>query len=349
MLPCGVRNISYGQQLAIVRTPLQWGYLTVGIIIAFSLPLFANSYIMTFLVYLGITIISALGLMLLSGHCGQFSMGHAAFMMVGAFATANLTAGGMNFFLALPIGGLIAAVVGVVFGLPSGKVKEFYLVLSTLAAQFIISYIIIAWFKGDVGVHITAVKIGGWSLAHASQYWYLVLTILIVMTFLAKNIARTKVGRAFVAIRDNDIAAEAMGINTYAYKLTAFAVGCFYAGIAGGLWAGFINFATVDHYSLMDSIWLLAICFIGGVGSIAGVFFGAIFIRGIKEVAYVVSPMIGGLFPPGHALAEGITLSLPYFFFGIALALFIIFEPRGLAHRWEIFKASGRLWPWGYW
>ncbi len=349
MLPCGVRNVEYAQQLAIVRTPLQWVYLIAGLTLAFCLPLFAGSYLMTFFVYVGITIVSALGLMLLSGYCGQFSMGHAAFMMVGAFATANLAAGGMNFFLALVIAGLIAAGVGVIFGLPSGKVKEFYLVLSTLAAQFIVTYVIVAWFKGDVGVHIPTVHILGWSMAHPEQYWYLVLTVLIVMTFIAKNITRTKVGRAFVAIRDNDIAAAAMGVNTYGYKLLAFAVGCFYAGVAGGLWSGFVSFATIEHYTLIDSIWLLAIIFVGGAGTITGVFFGAVFIRGIKELSYLISPLIGGLFPAGHPLSEGITLSLPFLFFGLVLALFIIFEPRGLAHRWEIFKASARLWPWGYW
>ena len=349
MLPCGVRNVSYAEQLSIIRTPLQWVYLIGALILAFCLPLFAGSYAMTFMVYLGITIISALGLMLLSGYCGLFSMGHAAFMMIGAFTTANLNAMGVNFFLALPLGGLVAAGAGVIFGLPSGKIKDFYLVLSTLAAQFIISYIVIGWFKGDVGVHIPAVQLGGWTLDHAEGYWYLVLVVLIVMTFIAKSITRTKVGRAFVAVRDNDIAAEAMGINTYGYKLIAFAVGSFYAGLAGGLWAGFINFATVDHYSLFDSIWYLAIVFVGGVGTITGVFFGSIFIRGFKEISYIIAPYIGNLIPASNPLAEGITLSLPYLFFGAILAVFIIYEPRGLSHRWEILKASGRLWPWGYW
>jgi branched-chain amino acid transport system permease protein len=349
MLPCGIRNVSYADQLAIIRTPLQWVYLIVALVFAFCLPLFSNSYLMTFMVYVGITIISALGLMLLSGYCGQVSMGHAAFMMVGAFTTANLNAIGINFFLALILGALVSAGVGVIFGLPSGKIKDFYLVLSTIAAQFIISYVIIGWFKGDVGVHIPAVQIGGWTLDHAEGYWYLVLTVLIIMTFVAKSITRTKIGRAFVAVRDNDIAAEAMGINTYGYKLLAFAIGCFYAGLAGGLWAGFINFATVDHYSLVDSIWYLAIVIIGGVGTITGAFFGSIFIRGIKEISYIIAPWIGNMLPAGSALADGITLSLPYLFFGTVLVLFIIYEPRGLAHRWEILKESGRLWPWGYW
>jgi branched-chain amino acid transport system permease protein len=349
MLPCGYRNICYAQQLSIIRTPLQWLYLVAALVMAFCLPLFAGSSFMTFMVYLGITIISALGLMILSGYCGQFSMGHAAFMMVGAFTTANLVTSGVNFFLALVVGGFVSAGVGIIFGLPSGKVKDFYLVLSTLAAQFIITYVVVGWFNGDVGIHMAPVSIGSWILDHAEDYWYLVLVVLIITTFFAKSITRTKIGRAFVAVRDNDIAGEAMGINTYGYKLLAFAVGCFFAGIAGGLWAGFINFATIDHYSLFDSIWYLAIIFVGGMGTITGVFFGSIFIRGLKELAYVVSPMIGSLIPQGNMLSEGVTLSLPYLFFGIILAVFIIFEPRGLAHRWEMLKASGRLWPWGYW
>jgi len=317
--------------------------------LAISLPLYAGSYFMTFAVYFGITTISALGLMLLSGYCGLWSMGHAAFMMIGAFTTANLTSSGMNFFLALIIGAIVAAAVGMFFGLPSGKVKDFYLVLSTLAGQFIIVYVIISWFKGDTGVHIPPVTIGNFVVDQAEKYWYLVLAFLIGMTFLAKNITRTKVGRAFVAIRDNDVAAAAMGINTFAYKLIAFALAGFFAGIAGGLWVGYISYATWEHFTIMDSIWYLGIILIGGAGSIAGAYFGAFFVRGVKEISYVISPMIGSLIPPGSPFAEGITISLPYLLFGLVLALFILFEPRGLAHRWELIKTSGRLWPWAYW
>jgi len=348
MLPCGTYNTSYSQQFAIICTRLQWVYLICALAFAICLPLFAGSYFMTFLVYFGITAISAIGLMLLSGYCGLWSMGHAAFMMIGAFTTANLVSGGMNFFLALIIGALIAAVVGVFFGLPSGKVKDFYLVLSTLAGQFIIVYIIISWFKGDSGIHIPPVTIGNIAFAHAESYWYIVLAFLIVMTFLAKNITRTKVGRAFVAIRDNDIAAAAMGINTFRYKLLAFGLGCFYAGIAGGFWVGYIGYATWEHFTIFDSIWYLGIVLIGGVGTITGAYLGAIFVRGLKEFSYVISPIVGELIPPTSALAEGITISLPYLLFGLVLALFIIFEPRGLAHRWELIKASVRLWPWAY-
>jgi len=304
---------------------------------------------MTFVVYFGITTISAIGLMLLSGYCGLWSMGHAAFMMIGAFTTANLVSGGTNFFLALIVGAIVAAAVGVFFGLPSGKVKDFYLVLSTLAGQFIIVYVIISWFKGATGIHMPPVTIGSMVFDHAEEYWYLVLAFLIVMTFLAKNITRTKVGRAFVAIRDNDIAAAAMGINTYAYKLMAFGLAGFYAGIAGGLWVGYIGYATWEHFTIIDSIWYLGIILIGGAGSIAGAYFGALFVRGVKEISYVVSPLIGGLIPPTSSLSEGITVSLPYLLFGLVLALFILFEPRGLAHRWELIKTSGRLWPWAYW
>lgn len=349
MLPCGTYNTNYAQQFSIIRTKLQWGYLICALIIAIVLPLFAGSYFMTFAVYFGITAISALGLMLLSGYCGLWSMGHAAFMMIGAFTTANLVSLGINFFLALFIGAIIATAAGIFFGLPSGKVKDFYLVLSTLAGQFIIVYIIISWFKGATGVHISPVTIGDIVFDHAEKYWYLVLVFLILMTFFAKNITRTKVGRAFVAIRDNDIAAAAMGINTFGYKLLAFGLAGFFAGIAGGLWVGYIGYATWEHFTIFESIWYLGIILIGGVGSIVGAYLGALFVRGLKELSYVISPEIGALIPSTMPIAEGITVSLPYFLFGLVLALFILFEPRGLAHRWELIKTSIRLWPWAYW
>ena len=348
-LPCGTFNTSYKKETAIFRTRLQRILLIGGIILAFLFPLFAGSYLTTFFIYVMITIISALGLNILTGYCGQYSIGHAAFMAVGAFTVANLVGRGVNFFIALLAAGVFSALAGVVFGLPSKRVKGLYLVLSTLAAQFILIYVIVGWFGGDVMMHIPPVKIGEISLAFPRNYWYLVLVILLVMTYLARNIARTKAGRAFIAIRDNDIAAEAMGINTFNYKLLAFAIGCFYAGIAGGLWATFVSIADSSQYALSESIWYLGIVIVGGMGSVAGTYFGAIFIRGIKELAYIVSPMIGALFPAGTAISEGITLSLPLFLFGIVVVLFIIFEPRGLAHRWEIFKSSYRLWPWSYW
>ena len=348
-LPSGTFNETYETDTAIFRTRLHWIMLIGGIIFAFCIPLFGSSYLCTFLLYVMITIISALGLNLLSGYCGQFSIGHAAFMAVGAFTGANLMVRGVNFWPALLAAGVVAGLVGVFFGLPSGKVKGFYLVLSTLAAQFLITYIIVSWFGGDVGVHPTPVKIAGISFATPERYYYIVLVLLLPLTYLAKNIARTKAGRAFIAIRDNDIAAEAMGINVFGYKLLAFFLGCFYAGVAGCLWITYTQLAVMEPFSLFESVWYLGIIIVGGMGSVTGVYFGAIFIRGIKEIAYIVSPMIGAMFPTGSAIAEGITTSLPYFVFSIAVVLFIIFEPRGLAHRWEITKTWGRLWPWGYW
>lgn len=348
-LPSGMINSSYAEDTAIFRTKQQWALLIAGLVLAALLPFLASDYLMSFLLLLGITIISALGLNVLTGYCGQLSIGHAAFMAVGAFTCANLLNHQVDFLLALIAGGIAAGLVGVVFGLPSIRVKGFYLVLSTLAAQFIISYVIIGWFGGDRQVHMQAFRLGNISFTSAKTFWYLVLVTLVALTFFAKNIMRSNTGRAFIAIRDNDIAAEAMGINVVKYKLLAFGIGCFYAGIAGALWSGYVQVAAMEQYSLFDSIWYVGIIIIGGMGSIAGTFFGAIFVRGIKEFAEVLSPMIGGLLPPTSAVAQGITLSLPLFLFGAAVALFLVFEPRGLAHRWELFKAYYRLWPWGYW
>lgn len=345
-LPSGTYNRNYAEDMAIVRTKLQWAILIACLIILFLLPLFASSYVLTFLIYTGIGIIAALGLNLLTGYCGQISIGHAAFMAVGAFTCGHLLENNVPFLAAVLIASIVTAGVGLVFGLPSLRIKGFYLALSTLAAQFILIWLITHFYGGDIGVHMPVVTIGGITFGDSSSYWYIVLVTLLAATFVAKSIARTKMGRAFIAIRDNDIAAEAMGINIFGYKLLAFSIACFYAGVAGSLWASFVNLATVEHYTLWDSVWYLGIVIVGGVGSIAGTFFGAFFIRGVNELAVWAAPELGKLFP---ALSFNLLLSLPVILFSVLLIAFVIYEPRGLAHRWGLFKASYRLWPWAYW
>lgn len=345
-LPCGTYNVSYKNDMAIIRTKFQWGITIAAVIICFLSPLFLSDYLLSFFIYVWITIIAALGLNLITGYCGQISVGHAAFMGVGAFAGAHLLNGGVPFLLALLGAGAIASLVGVIFGAPAVRVKGFYLALSTLAAQFIITYVIVRFFGGDMGVRMGAPEFFGITMTSLTSWWYLILVILILATFLTKGIARTKTGRAFIAIRDNDIAAEAMGINVPGYKLLAFVVGCFLAGIAGALWSCYLQLASVDHYTLLESIWFLGIVIIGGLGSVSGVFFGAIFIRGLHELTALAADQIGLIFP---LIAGDILAGLPLLVFGIVLILFIILEPRGLAHRWGMFKNSYRLWPWGYW
>jgi branched-chain amino acid transport system permease protein len=239
--------------------------------------------------------------------------------------------------------------VGILFGLPSLKVKEFYLALTTIAAQFIILYMIKTPFPevtgGAIALHVPAVSLWGFVFETEEHFYYLIMFFLFLMTFFAKSITRSHIGRAFVAIRDNDIAAEAMGINLYYYKLLAFFIGCFYAGIAGAIWASYVKVISPDDFTLMGSIWMMGMLIIGGLGTTLGPIFGVIFIKALEELVLLSGPIIAAAIPQigGQLSAASVEMA-----FGLALILFLIYEPRGFAHRWEILKESYRLWPFSY-
>ena len=205
MLPCGTYPGSYQEDIAVVRTRLQWGLLIAGLALLFCLPLFTDLRWMSFINITMIYIIAVLGLNILTGYCGQISIGHAAFMAVGAYTSAILvTKLGFPFWVALPCAGIMAGLVGLIFGLPSLRVKGFYLVLATLAAQFIIMWVImrIRFLTGGyAGIKVPRPELGGIVFDTDQSYFYIIAVLLVIMTFLAKNIVRTKVGRAFIAIR----------------------------------------------------------------------------------------------------------------------------------------------------
>ena len=350
MQPGGVFNEKYEQDMAIMRTGLQWVLFACLIILLFLAPLFVPSTVLAPLIVITITIIAIHGLNLLMGYCGQISVGHAAFVLIGAYTSAVLVGKfDFPFILALPCSGILAALAGVFFGLPSLRIKGFYLALATLAAQFIILYIIrhlSSLTGGESGLLVPPASIGGLVFDTDQKFFYLAIVICIIATFLAKSLTRGRLGRAFVAIRDNDLAAEAMGINLYYYKLVAFFLGCLFAGIAGSLWAHYMGGLTPRSLNFNDSVWYLGMIVVGGMGSTMGAIFGTIFITGLKEIRYVyVSPWVSASSP---GVAEHISLPLVPMVFSLVVILFLVYEPRGLAHRWELFKAYYRLWPFAY-
>lgn len=350
MRPCGTYNVSYAEDRAIMRTRLQWLLLIAGLALSALVPVFVGSgHLLSFFTNIFITIILVLGLNILSGNCGQISIGQAAFLGVGAYASGIATAKlGLSFWLALPFAGIVTALVGLVFGLPSLRLKGFYLAMSTLAAQFILIYLFLhlTWLTGgSEGLYVPRPQLGGIVLSTPQSYYWLCLVVLVVMTYFAKNIMRSKAGRAFVAIRDNDLAAEVMGINVFGYKLLAFSIAAFYAGIAGSLWGHFQTCFRPDAFTLMDSVWYLGMIVVGGMGSVVGSYFGVIAIDGLSEVINIYAPALGRLMP---ALSGVIVASLSITIFGVIVLLILIFEPRGLAHRWEMFKNTYRLWPFSY-
>jgi branched-chain amino acid transport system permease protein len=350
--PAGVIDVRYGQDIAIIRTIPQWISLGLFALFLILVPqLFPSRYLLNVINIILIMTISIHGLNLLTGYAGQISVGHAAFMGVGAYACASLmTFAKLNFLIALPLAGVIAGLVGILFGLPSLRLKGFYLAMATIAAQFILTAFFFHFkpgiFGGSTGMSLQPIQLFGVLFDTQEKLYYLILPATGLMTFFAYNIARSRVGRAFVAIRDNDLSAEIMGISLFGYKLRAFFVGCFFAGISGSLYIVFMRTIRPDQFSLMDSIWMLGILIIGGLGSILGGILGTIFVKCLDEMVLVITPFLGTVLPDEYA--SRLSASLGLVVFGLVVVLFLILEPRGLAHQWTVLKSRFRNWPFTY-
>ena len=347
-LPSGTRNYDYARDMAVLRTKTHWAFFIGFLILVFTAPLYLRDNWLGVFNLIGITIIAVTGLNILIGYCGQLSIGHAGFMAVGAYTTAILTNRlGFPFLAGLICSGFSAGLIGIIFGLPSVRVKGFYLAITTIAAQFIIIWVINHWSVtgGFVGMDVPRASIFGFVFKTEASQFYLIMVIVALCIFLAKNLARGRVGRAFIAVRDNDLAAEVMGINLLYYKLLAFFIGCFFAGIAGALLAHWTGFLNAENFTLTDSILYIGMVIIGGLGTTIGPIIGAVLIRLLQQLIIYISPFIENAIP---SLSTGFTTGLGPMVFGLAIILFLILEPRGLAHRWTLFKAAYRLWPFSY-
>jgi branched-chain amino acid transport system permease protein len=349
--PCGTFDDTYEKDIAIVRTPAQWAITVASLAGLTVLPLFAGGYVLTTVNLTAISIISAQGLNILTGLTGQISLGQGAFMGVGAYTLMLLMNYlGFSFWLALPCSMVSAGVIGLIFGLPSLRIKGFYLAMATLAAQFIIPWIIINvrpdLTGGTSTINIECPSFFGISLSTQFEIYYVMMFFMVAILYLTRNLARSKIGRAFVAIRDNDLAAEIMGLEVFRYKLLSFFICSVYAGLAGSLWVLWMGAVNVDSFTLHESIWYLGMIIVGGLGSIPGACFGVIFIRVLELFVQQISPPIAALFP--DAVGAAIKSGFSPFAFGLIMLLFLIYEPRGLAHRWEIVKHFYRRWPFSY-
>jgi branched-chain amino acid transport system permease protein len=345
----GQFKTSYRQDEALL--PIAQDRIFVLALIAFAfvgVPLLASNYL--FLSILNpflIMALAALGLNLLVGYCGQISIGHAAFMSVGAYAAYNLMlrVPHLNFLVALVLAGLIAAAVGMLFGIPSLRIKGLYLAVSTLAAQFFIDWLFarVKWFTGYASsgsVSTPVLDLFGWQLDTPVKKYLFLLCVVSVFTLLARNLVRGHIGRAWMAIRDMDVAAEVIGIRPVYAKLTAFGVSSFYVGIAGALW-GFVYLGSWEPlaFNINVSLNLLFMIIIGGMGSILGSFFGALF---IVALPIALDRVPAGL---GAPLSTATAAHLASMIFGALIVFFLIVEPHGLARLWAIGKEKLRLWP----
>jgi branched-chain amino acid transport system permease protein len=353
-MPCGVFKTSYAEDMAFIRYPIHKVGLAVGIafLVLYPIAFRDNPYMLYWMNYIAIFLIGAIGLNLLTGYAGQISLGHAAFMAIGAYTSTLATLKfGIPFFIAIPLGALASMLFGLIFGIPSLRLKGFYLAIATLAAQYIVEFILVnpklAWLTGgSAGLLVPPAEIMGLRITqteNADLYYYFIAVPSAVFFFVfAANLIRSDIGRSWIAIRDNDIAAEIMGINVFKYKLLAFAISSFYAGIAGGLWAFYIGYLTPEHYTIALSIEFVAILLIGGLGRLWGSVLGTVFVLTLPEILKTfVIPAISDFVPVS---AE----SLRPIIFGAIIVLFLILEPKGLIELLKKIKEYMRLFPFPY-
>src|SRR4030066_499713 len=300
--PCGVYHQYYKQDHAWWQTKFVWGKMIFLFITIFYLfPQYAGMYVISIANVVGYTILSAMGVQLLIGYCGQITLGHSAFLAMGAYTcTLLMLQLHIPYPIAMILGGIVGGLWSVLFGLPSARVKGFYLIMTTMAAQFITVEFFITQYVSQIGGRGVAfsippgtVKIGPWEIQSEMEIYYLMVTLVILCTLAMSNLLRSKVGRAWIAIRDNDIAAEALGVNIVLYKLLAFFVAGFFGGVAGGFWGTPLAGGTPEHFQFGWSLWLVGVILIGGVGSIHGTIFGAMFMtlipEGIKFVIFALT------------------------------------------------------------
>lgn len=335
--------------------PIRQDRIGISLIVAIAfllVPAIADQYwLSAILIPFLIFSLAAIGLNILTGYAGQISLGTAAFMAVGAFAAYNLVlrVPGIPLLLAFALAGITAALIGILFGLPSLRIKGFYLAVATLAAQFFIVWVLtkFAWFSNysSSGV-ITAQKMSlfGFPLETPASKYLLVLSIVTVLALAAKNMLRSSIGRAWMAVRDMDVAAAVIGIPMMRTKLLAFAVSSFYCGVAGALYAyAYLGTVEPEGFNLDLSFRILFMIIIGGVGSILGSFLGAAFIVLLPIfLNSIAHPLEQGL---GLTLPSGLMSNLELMVFGSLIIFFLIVEPHGLAKLWQIGKEKLRLWP----
>jgi branched-chain amino acid transport system permease protein len=313
-----------------------YGLLMAVLVAAPLLPEYLLSQL-TFILIYGIV---GLGLMLLAGYTGLFSIGHAAFFGVGAYAQAVLTGRGWPFPLALLTGTVLSAATGIVVGLPALRVKGIYLGIATLSFGFIVAEVFARWESvtgGNAGKTVGAPKMFGWTADSGPSFYYLCLVLAVVCTLACLNLLRSPTGRAFVAIRDSEISAQSMGIHLARYKTLSFAISAALAGIGGALYAHQIRFLSPDQFDIVQSIDLLLMVVIGGLGSIHGAFLGAIFLIGLPQAIGAVKDYL----PPGIGQAPGLKAVV----YGTVLVAVVLFEPLGLYGRWLKVRTYLQLFP----
>ena len=341
----GTLKETYAADEALFDTSTQRAWLVVLALALVAFPFVSNEYFLYLACLVAIHVISTTGLNILTGFTGLVSLGQAAFMGVGAYTVAVLEGRlGTPALLNLLLAGLVTALVGAVVGLPSLRVKGLYLAMATIAASFILHFVFANWSSvtnGVSGINVAPASVFGLTLSRPFALYWLILPLTAVMVLGAANLFRTRIGRAFIAIRDRDISAEVLGIPLLRYKLMSFALSSFYAGVAGGLWAYFFRVVTPESFPFVYSIFFLAAVIVGGMGTILGGILGAIFMTMVPEVLKLMVGVLSPILPDAVAILSPVRTIV----FGALIIGFLVFEPHGLAEIWRRTRRFFHLWP----
>jgi len=344
----GIFHSTYEQDMALRRTHAQKVRIVMVILFLLAFPFFANRYYLTLANQVGIAVIGAIGLNILVGYTGQISLGQGGFMAVGAYTAGILTAKiGVPWWASTIIACFVTSLSGAIFGIPSLRLKGLYLAIATLAAQVIILWVVTHWNTLTGGVDALVVPnpmLFGIRMNSDFNFYWVIWGLVLIVTIASVNLFRTRFGRAFIAIRDQDIAASVMGVDLFKYKLLAFAVSSFLVGLAGALTAHYRSIVTWERFTVDVSVTYLAMIIIGGLGSITGSYLGATFMTLLPVVLTNLGRAVKSSFP----IIDSIIPFIQQGMFGLVIILFLILEPEGLNKIWKNIKDYFSLWPFSY-
>ena len=361
-LPSGTYHQSYTQDHAWWQTRFVKVRMVLLGLLLVALPVLLDGAGLSIANRIGYTILGALGVQLLIGFAGQVTLGHMAFVAIGAYTSAigfvKLNAAapmlgqlGLAYPLSIVLAMLVAGLWSVIFGLPSARVKGFYLIMTTMAAQFLtVDFFITHYISkiGGLGMNIAlplgSIRFGPFAIRDDRDAYYLMLAFVALGLIFVGNLMRTRIGRAWIAIRDNDIAAEVLGVNVVRYKLLAFFVAGALGGLAGAYYMAVTSVVSPEYYTFGESLWLVGVVLIGGIGSNYGTVFGSLYLTLVVEFAK-------NLFIPLQPLMPSLVTKFAYIrdiIFGLSICVFLLLEPRGLAYRWQQIKNYIHLWPFSY-
>lgn len=352
MRPCGDFRTSYKQDNTIYETKTIRRFAIAVIALACGAPWVLDAYYLTLFIQISYLGIAALGLNILVGFTGQISLGHGAFFGFGAFASAWMNQSfGIPVFLCIPLAGFLTMAVGMMFGMPAARIKGLYLAIATLAAQFIIEDFFgrAEWFSGgSAGSMAEPISLFGLVFDTDEKFYFIALFALVFMYIWGCNLMRSRDGRAFVAVRDHYLSAEIMGVKLNKYRLLSFGISSFYAGIGGALYAHYLGYVSAEGFTIFMSVQFLAMVIIGGLGSIKGTLMGVVFMVLLPEaleggVGLMKATDWGNIPMVVDGLAYIKEMAI-----GLVIILFLIFEPQGLAHRWQQIKNYWKFYPFSY-